>query len=206
MSEIKNNNTNDKHEDMHNDLTEKDNDGRKIGEWASRYNTKEVKTRQFLEASYLLALYVISFLILFINYKGTLADFCNVEPSKTVIFTRMITCAVSGLLGGTVFTTKWFYRSIAHGSWNWDRTYWRFFSPLISLSFAYALACILKGNIIVNGDGFTAGTLGFLAGYFSDKAAGKMSEVADVLFPNSKSTSKKPDKNTTDTEEITEEE
>ena len=39
------------------------------------------------------------------------------------------------------------------------------------------------------GDGFSAATLGFLAGYFSDEAVGKMAEVAKVLFnTNNKTT------------------
>lgn len=156
-------------------------DGRKKGEWQSRYTEKLPKVFHVLEAVYLFILYISSFALIILNYKGCIAEFLNISPEKSVIFTKMFYCCISGLLGGTVFTTKWFYRSIARGYWNIDRIYWRLFTPLISLVFAFALGCILNESIIY-GDGFSAASLGFLSGYFSDQAAGKMSDVATVLF------------------------
>lgn len=156
-------------------------DGRKKGEWQTRYIDTLPRVVHVLEALYLFILYVFSFALIILNYKGFIVEFLNIAPEKSVIFTRMFYCCVSGLLGGTVFTTKWFYRSIARGYWNIDRIYWRLFTPLISLVFAFALGCILNETII-HGDGFSAASLGFLSGYFSDQAAGKMSEVATVLF------------------------
>ncbi len=168
-------------------------DGRKKGEWNTRYTDKRAIIFHVIEALYLLFLYIASFVLLILNYKGLVVDFLNISPDKAVICTRMFYCCISGLLGGTVFTTKWFYRSIARGYWNIDRIYWRFFTPLISLIFAFALGCILKENII-HGDGFSATSLGFLSGYFSDQAAGKMSEVATILFQTSKEKEKKAKK------------
>lgn len=165
-------------------------DGRKKGEWKSRYPDTSAKVFHVSEALYLLVLYIASFALFILNYKGFIVDFLNISPDKVVICTRMFYCCIAGLLGGTVFTTKWFYRSIARGYWNIDRIYWRFFTPLISLVFAFALGCILKENII-HGDGFSATSLGFLSGYFSDQAAGKMSEVATILFQTSKDKEKK---------------
>lgn len=158
-------------------------DGRKKGEWQSRYAKIFPKVFHIIEALYLFILYVSSFTLIVLNYKGLIVELLNISPEKSVIFTRMFYCCISGLLGGTVFTTKWFYRSIARGYWNIDRIYWRLFTPLISLVFAFALGCILNESII-HGDGFSAASLGFLSGYFSDQAAGKMSEVATVLFQN----------------------
>lgn len=156
-------------------------DGRKKGEWQSRYTNIFPKVFHIIEALYLFILYVSSFTLIVLNYKGLIVDLLNISPEKSVIFTKMFYCCISGLLGGTVFTTKWFYRSIARGYWNIDRIYWRLFTPLISLVFAFALGCILNESIIY-GDGFSAASLGFLSGYFSDQAAGKMSDVATVLF------------------------
>lgn len=160
-------------------------DGRAIGEWKSRYPDTEARIFHILETIYLLILYTVSFVLLIMNYKGILVKFLNFSPDRTLICTRIFYCGIAGLLGGTVFTTKWFYRSIARGIWNIDRIYWRLFTPIISLVFAFALGCILKENLI-HGDGFSAVSLGFLSGYFSDQAAGKMSEVASLLFQTSK--------------------
>ena len=125
-------------------------DGRKKGEWKSRYPDTSAKVFHVSEALYLLVLYIASFALFILNYKGFIVDFLNISPDKVVICTRMFYCCIAGLLGGTVFTTKWFYRSIARGYWNIDRIYWRFFTPLISLVFAFALGCILKENILIN--------------------------------------------------------
>lgn len=164
-------------------------DERGQGDWKSRYSDKRVRITQILEASYLLFIEVISFVALFLNYIDILESWFSIPEAKQLYFSRMFICAICGLLGGTIFDMKWFYKSIAHGFWNIDRIYWRIFTPVISLSFAFCLACIFSDNIIVHGNGFSAATLGFLSGYFSDEAVGKMAEVAKVLFNTNKKTS-----------------
>lgn len=157
-------------------------DERNQGDWKSRYNDKAVRTRQRVEATYLLALIAISFIALLLNYIGVLERWFCIPDVRQLLFSRIFTCVICGLLGGTIFDMKWFYKAIAHGFWNIDRTYWRIFTPIISMTFAFGLACILSDNIIIHGSDFSAATLGFLAGYFSDEAVGKMAEVAKVLF------------------------
>lgn len=157
-------------------------DERNQGDWKSRYTDKAVCVRQKEEAAYLLILVVISFIVLLLNHIGVFERWFCLSDVRQLIFSKMLTCAMCGLLGGTIFDMKWFYKSIAHGFWNIDRIYWRVFSPIISMSFAFGLACILSDNVIITGNGFSAASLGFLAGYFSDEAVGKMAEVAKVLF------------------------
>lgn len=156
-------------------------DERAQGEWESRYD-KKVKAKQIIEAIYIFLMVAVAFVMLLFNYVGLLENWLNIPEEKQLYFSRIVTCAMCGLLGGAIFDMKWFYKSIAHGFWNADRVYWRVFTPIISLSFAFCLACIFNDNIVVHGDGFSAATLGFLAGYFSDEAVGKMAEVAKVLF------------------------
>lgn len=163
-------------------------DGRNQGQWESRY-PKKVQWVQIAEAVYLLFMVLASFAIIYFNYAGAIENWLNIPEDRQLLFSRMITCVTCGLLGGTIFDMKWFYKSIAHGYWNLDRKYWRIFTPIISLSFSFCLACIFSDNIIIHGDGFSAATLGFLSGYFSDEAVGKMAEVAKVLFNTSKKTS-----------------
>ncbi len=164
-------------------------DERIQGHWESRYSNKKVLWTQIAEAAYLLLLVIVSFAIIYLNYVGVIENWFNVPEENQLHLSRMITCVACGLLGGTIFDMKWFYKTIAHGYWNIDRIYWRVFTPVISLSFAFCLACIFSDNIIIHGDGFSAATLGFLAGYFSDEAVGKMAEVAKVLFNTGKKTS-----------------
>lgn len=164
-------------------------DERNQGDWKSRYSDKKARNFQIVEACYLLAIVIVSFLILYFNYIDVLADWLNIPDTKQMSFSRMLICSSCGLLGGAIFDIKWFYKSIAHGFWNIDRIYWRIFTPLISLSFAFCLACIFSDNIIIHGNGFSASTMGFLAGYFSDEAVGKMAEVAKVLFNTNKKSS-----------------
>lgn len=164
-------------------------DERPQGHWASRYPDKIVRRTQKIEAIYLVLLVFVSFTVIFFNYTGIIENWFNIPEDKQLHLSRMITCVTCGLLGGTIFDMKWFYKSIAHGYWNIDRIYWRIFTPIISLSFAFCLASIFSDNIIIHGDGFSAATLGFLAGYFSDEAVGKMAEVAKVLFNTGKKTS-----------------
>lgn len=157
-------------------------DERNQGEWTSRYHNPVTRRWQIIEAVYVFIMVVLAFVALVLNYNGCFQQWLNIPEDKKLYFSRIVTCAISGMLGGSIFDMKWFYKSVAHGFWNEDRVYWRIFTPIISLSFAFCLACIFKDNIVVYGDGFSAATLGFLAGYFSDEAVGKMAEVAKVLF------------------------
>ena len=165
-------------------------DERKQGEWKTRYTDNRAIWRQRIEAIYIMMVIIASFVILLLNYNGVLQSWFCIPNEKQVGFSRLIICSICGLLGGAIFDLKWFYKSIAHGFWNQDRTYWRLFTPVISLGLAFCLACVFSDSVINNGSGNTAATLGFLSGYFSDEAVGKMAEVAKVLF-NTKSSDNK---------------
>ena len=174
-------------------------DERKQGEWKSRY-PKEVLKKQNLEAIYVVVIVIISFVLLLLNYIGCLNKLLCIPEERQLHFSRIVICATCGLLGGAIFDMKWFYKSIAHGFWNEDRCYWRIFTPIISLSFAFCLACIFGDSIVILGNGFSAATLGFLSGYFSDEAVGKMAEVAKVLF-NTNNKTEENNRNSADVEE-----
>lgn len=169
-------------------------DERKQGDWKSRYEEK-ARRIQIIEALYLFLLVVLSFTLMLLNFNGALCNMFKILEESKLVFSRMFYCVICGLLGGCIFDIKWFYKSISHGYWNEDRIYWRFFTPIISLSFAFCLACIFEDNIIKLGSGFSASTIGFLAGYFSDEAVGKMAEVAKVLFNTNNSSDKDKEKN-----------
>ena len=129
-------------------------------------------------------LFIISLLVIFLCYLDILPSLFHLPEEKMLTFNKMVICMSAGLLGGTINNIKWFYHSIARGFWNEDRKFWRFFTPYVSLVLAFIISCILSDQAIINGSTFSAVTVGFLSGYFSDQAAGKMAEVAAVLFNN----------------------
>ncbi len=97
---------------------------------------------------------------------------------------------VGGLIGGAVFSLKWLYHCEAKGKWNQDRRLWRLFSPWLSATLAFALFVLFESGLLNlevknPSKGFSLG-FGFLAGYFSDQAAGKLREIAETLFGTKK--------------------
>lgn len=92
----------------------------------------------------------------------------------------MVYCVASGLLGGSTFGMKYFYRVVARGFWNEDRVYWRIFSPWIAVALSIVMAAIMIKD--VSSSSSLAITIGFLTGYFSDEAVSKMYDVACILF------------------------
>lgn len=167
-------------------------DGRKKGEYATRYSDETIRRKQIVESVYLVALVIFSFIFLLLGYLGHITSWLNVPKEDNILFLKMYYCVISGLLGGATFGLKCLYRAIASGRWSEDRSFWRYLSPIVSLSFALILGTILYNNIIT-GENITAITIGFFSGYFSDEAAGKMYDVALVLFSKNENAPKKED-------------
>lgn len=95
--------------------------------------------------------------------------------------------AAGGLLGGTVYGGKWLYHAVARGLWHEDRRTWRYLSPLISVGTTIGVGMVIEGGLyrpsghaIESAPGIVG--VGFLIGYFSDRALAKMRELTEVLF------------------------
>ena len=90
---------------------------------------------------------------------------------------------VGGMIGGISFTTKWLYRTVARGYWREERRLWRIFTPWISgvlaVIFVVIMSCYTTGEVYSIPE--SCG-IGFLVGYFSDTAIGKLSDIANVIF------------------------
>lgn len=156
-------------------------DERPVGNYKSRYSEKKTRFKQWFEGIYIFSLISLSLIIIGCTYNGYITSLFEMPEIRAIPANRMLYCISAGLLGGAAFDMKWFYKSIAHNCWNEDRVFWRIFSPFISVILAFVMACALSNNLIY-GDGYTAIVIGFSAGYFSDLAAGKMYEVANVIF------------------------
>ena len=176
-------------------------DGRKQYDWESKYPEcaqKEMKK----EAIYIAIILIIAFSLLIFIVGGLIdkvGNLIGLEAKKTASLEGVIIYFFSGLLGGTIFGLKYFYRVVSRGYWSQDRKYWRFFSPWISGCVAFVVGCMVLSGYInaTQTQSFAAEIcVGFITGYFADEAVGKMSEVATALFgSNSKTDPNKVDSN-----------
>ena len=176
-------------------------DGRKQYDWESKYPEcaqKEMKK----DAIYIAIILIIAFSLLIFIVGGLIdkvGNLIGLEAKKTASLEGVIIYFFSGLLGGTIFGLKYFYRVVSRGYWSQDRKYWRFFSPWISACVAFVVGCMVLSGYInaTQTQSFAAEIcVGFITGYFADEAVGKMSEVATALFgSNSKTDPNKVDSN-----------
>lgn len=171
---------------MSDDFADLPNDNRDKYEWQSRYKKdpetgKDPRKIMRLEAIYLFALIVISFVLIILNYKGEITTLFQIPVADVKKIQRVLYCMCAGLLGGVTFSIKIFYRAVARGKWNLDRQYWRIFSPLISLSVTSMVAAFMMEDILSSHVYWTF-AVGYFAGYFSENAVGKMYDIAVVLF------------------------
>lgn len=160
-------------------------DNRNSFEWWSKYEERDgipsPKKQMRIEAFYLLFIFIVSAVVIVANHMGFFVRLLSVSEDSIDGTKRIICCLGAGLLGGITFSIKVFYRAIAHGVWHYDRRYWRWFSPLISLSVTSVVAAFMSHDVIEEHIAFTY-FIGYFAGYFSENAVGKMQEIATVLF------------------------
>jgi hypothetical protein len=161
-------------------------DGRESGNWKTRYNDREAQEGINWEKKYLIivfccALIIPLSIIVFLNLNESWIgyDFINIK--------RYILAWSGGTLGGTVFATKWLVHSVAKNDWNIDRRLWRIFTPHLSAALAFIIILLINCGMIdvIKNKDFTIHKcfgIGFLVGYFSDNAIGKLTEVAQVFF------------------------
>jgi hypothetical protein len=162
------------------------NDGRADGNWKTRYPDPEAQAAIKWEKNYLIILLVTVLLIslllgIFLN-ECFFSKRCSFEILKIYLFGWL-----GGTLGGIIFSMKWLYHSVAKNIWNIDRRLWRIFTPHLSGALALIVIVLIDCKIFTssNSDFLNfnkAFGLGFLVGYFSDNAIGKMTEMANVLF------------------------
>ena len=163
-------------------------DGHKRYEPESRYSEaiqKEIKG----ESIFLFILLVISLAMLFLSVTGVMNKWFNIEEKYHDACSHYFIYFSSGLLGGVLFGMKNFYRFVAKGLWHQDRKYWRIMSPFIASVIAIVIGSMTDiGFTESNGTQIVGGkvVVGFLAGYFADKAVGKMIDVARVFFGDTK--------------------
>lgn len=156
------------------------NDGRKKGDYKTRYTDKKCQFKIKRDAIYISVLLFLALLSILLNFLEVFEIILKLEGDKKIIFHKAMYCVTAGLLGGSTFGMKYFYRVVARGLWNEDRVYWRLFSPFIAVSLSVVMAAIMVKDVFSSSA--LAVSVGFLTGYFSDEAVSKMYDVACVLF------------------------
>jgi hypothetical protein len=165
-------------------------DGREKGHWETRYSDKIAQQAIKWERKYLIILFfsVLAISIfLGLSFKRCLG-FLNINCELTE-FKIYCFAFLGGMLGGIVFSMKWLYHSVAKNTWNIDRRLWRILTPLLSSVVALIIVMLLNSDILKSNNShfsiYKSFAVGFLAGYFSDSAIGKLTEIAQVLFGSS---------------------
>lgn len=158
-------------------------DGREPGDWRSKYIEDGALKHIYWEGWYLFILLIgvcLIAIVLGIQCKNHLIK-CNFALSPTVH--SYCFAWVGGMLGEIVFASKWLYHTVAKRIWHLDRRLWRVLAPLLSgviaVMFIVIICCF--NNVKVFSIQESCG-IGFLVGYFSDTAIGKLSELANVFF------------------------
>ena len=160
-------------------------DGRKTGEWKSKY---EPEAWKFIwrEAVYLFCFDVLGFLAILLVWLKIPQNRLHLSTVDTRVFSRYAFGGLSGLLGGTLFAMKWLYHTVAKRMWHLDRQLWRFLTPLISGGLAFFSVAIVQSvsgfNSAIVSTNTRTTALGFLIGFFSDNALAKLAEVAETLL------------------------
>src|SRR5207302_2795773 len=109
----------------------------------------------------------------------------SLTESKYLNISRYGYAFFGGFLGGTMFSLKWLIHTVAKAIWNEDRRLWRFLVPVNSGFLAFAVVILIDSGLFSQQAMARPAAVigvGFITGYFSDQAMGKLGELAQVLF------------------------
>jgi hypothetical protein len=179
-------------------------DNREPFDWGSKY-PQEARVQIRWEAVYVAGMLLLIPTLLFVVWMGWPNLLLNLADERYATLALYGYAWLGGSLGGTLFDLKWLYHSVGKGLWHVERRLWRILIPHISGGHAFAVIVLISSGIFRIFDSTTLSRppvvvgIGFLVGYFSDSAIGKLNEIANTLFgssgkryPDDDSTSKKP--------------
>lgn len=163
-------------------------DGRLPGDWQPRYEGEAKK--QIRHEGWYVAVSAVGYVAL-ISAVAFSANYSiwGMHPSIIKSFAPQVLAYLGGCLGGTMFAMKWLYHSVAKNSWNADRRYWRYFTPILSGGGALCVVLLsssgvmpLFGPEIVRSE---TGALGIsiVLGYFSDRVFSALEGFARHNMP-----------------------
>jgi hypothetical protein len=169
-------------------------------DWQSKY-PPEARRHIWLEGAYLAILLASVPLLSLLLWLETPKRWLGLTDQRYDPILKYGLAWLGGLLGGTLFSLKWLYHSVARQIWHVDRRPWRVFTPHISGGLAFAVVALVSSGIFrVFDRGATNSkslvvSVAFLVGYFSDSAVAKLTEIAETLFGASRAREKHLDTN-----------
>jgi hypothetical protein len=165
-------------------------DGRAVGEYLSRYENRIARRGIAFEAVYVGALLILAPICMVVVFFQWIRF--DLPTTRYEVFAHYSYAWLGGMLGGTLFSVKWLYHSVAHGTWHQDRRLWRLFTPHLSAGLAFSVVVLMESGILAIFDAKTLADaravvgMTFLVGYFSDSVVAKLAEIARNLFGDSK--------------------
>jgi hypothetical protein len=128
-------------------------------------------------------------ILLFIVWTGfPIKSWFALDDQRYPTFALYSYAWLGGTLGGTLFDLKWLYHSVARGIWHLDRRLWRMLIPHISGGMAFVVVVLVSSGMFRIFDPAELSrppvvlSVSILVGIFSDRAFGKLAEIADTLF------------------------
>ena len=160
-------------------------DGRPKGIWSTRY-PNDAQHHIHWEKKYLIVLFIVC-ISLPLLFGIITTELYESQPFKYQNLKKYFFSFFGGTLGGTLFAMKWLVHSVAKNSWNLDRQLWRILTPFLSGGLALIVIILINCQLfnVSKPENITIHKsygIGFLVGYFSDNAIGKLTEIAQVLF------------------------
>jgi uncharacterized integral membrane protein len=120
-------------------------DGRKIGDWHSRYEPGALRQIIF-EAIYLAVLLFLTPVLILAAWAGW--SKLGLTDNQYLTVSHYFCAWMAGTFGGTMFSIKWLYHAVARCYWNMDRRLWRIFCPHLSGGLAFAFLTIILSGLI----------------------------------------------------------
>jgi hypothetical protein len=173
-------------------------DHRHLGDWGSRYAA--AAWRQIgVEFAYLvIVLFGAITLLAWIGYHVAPPSPPDERPiplfwldlvyPRDRTFLLWMAVGLSGIAGGTSFSLKWLYHSVAKALWNRDRILWRLIVPFLSGTLAVFVSMLVASGILSLIDQrffhnfYGAVGIGWLLGYFSDNVLASLQKLAHKWF------------------------
>lgn len=161
-------------------------DGRLKGDWKTKYERAAI-TAIRLEGLLVWGFLIAALGLIVLVALQTQVHILPISRAATTALAPYFFAFLGGFLGGTLFSMKWLYHSVARNIWNRDRRLWRVFTPLLSAGVALTIVLLCASGVLpffgpdlVRSPPGALG-LSIVFGYFSDRAFSALENVMSGL-------------------------
>jgi hypothetical protein len=163
-------------------------DGRTPGDWKSRYPDKKAQRAMLSEACFLAVLLIGIPILIVVVWMGEPRTWLSLSEAEYRTLATFAYAWLAGALGGAAFSAKWLIHTVSHWTWNRDRRFWRFLTPIVAGTVSFALIALATSGLfrVLDAEQIRTGSavvgISFLLGYFSDNTIAKLAELAERLL------------------------